>query len=158
MSGKPKKRLRKRKAQSRQAVAAETHRRRKHDRRRLTMATFDEWGGRRKLDAHAQNLSLALEAAVPFRIEEVRRWSWDVVKRRAEECVELLGGYSEPLMESGWSRLKRKKRREIPGLPPVHPPDTSVKAVFNALVDSCAIGALQPGGIRLLGLHFEAQP
>ena len=158
MSGKPKKRLRKRKAQSRQAVAAETHRRRKHDRRRLTMATFDEWE-RRKLDAHAQNLSLALEAAVPFRIEEVRRWSWDVVKRRAEECVELLGGYSEPLMESGWSRVfKQKKRREIPGLPPVHPPDTSVKAVFNALVDSCAIGALQPGGIRLLGLHFEAQP
>ena len=158
MSGKPKKRLRKRKAQSRQAVAAGTHRRRKHDRRALTMATVDNWRHLKHFTAHEENLRMALEVAVPFRVEEVRRWSWDVVKRRAEECVTLIGSYGEALVEPRRSKAKRRNPREIPGLPPVHPPDTSVKAVFNALVDSCSIGALQPGGIRLFGLHFEAQP
>lgn len=160
-TSRPKKQLRKRKAQRRQANAAGTlGERRKHDRRTLTMAALDEWEGRRQIDAHTQNLRLALETAVPFRIEEVRRWSWDVVKRRAEECVTLIGGYGEPLVAPGWrpSKKTKKTKPERTDIPPVHPPDTSVRAVFMALVDSCAIGALQPGGIRLFGLHFEAKP
>ena len=117
MSGKPKKRLRKRKAQSRQAVAAGTHRRRKHDRRTLAMATV-----------------------------EVRRWPWDVVKQRAEECGELICYCGDALM-FGTASTKKKGEKGY-----------RARDVFNALVDALAIGALQPGGIYFGILHFEAQP
>jgi hypothetical protein len=146
MSGKPKKRLRKRKAQSRQAVAAGTHRRRKHDRRTLAMATVDNWRHLKHFSTQEENLRMALEVAVPFRIEEVRRWPWDVVKQRAEECGELICYCGDALM-FGTASTKKKGEKGY-----------RARDVFNALVDALAIGALQPGGIYFGILHFEAQP
>ena len=159
MSGKPKKRLRKRKARGRQEVAAGTLRaRRRSDKPRLAMATIDAWRRCRKWTLMEEDLRMALEVAVPFRIEEVRRWPRDVVKVRAEECSHLIGEGGDALMFGSQKRRKKKRQKDIPGLPPDVPRDLSAGNVFNALVDSCAIGALQPGGIRLFGLHFEAKP
>jgi len=79
---------------------------------------------------------------------EVRRWPWDVRKLRAEACGGILAECGDALMFGSSSARKKSEWHR----------DGSVQNVFNALVDGCAIGALQPGGIRLLGLHFEAQP
>lgn len=156
----PKKQLRKGKARQSQAVAADTIARRKHDKPRLAMATVDGWCRRQHFSAQEENLRMALEVAVPFRIEEVRRWPWDVVKMRADECSYLIAEGGDALMFGRASlspnqqkKQKEKRERETGDVWR----DLSTRNVFSALVDSLAIGALQPGGARLFGLHFEAE-
>jgi hypothetical protein len=82
-------------------------------------------------------LKAALEAAVPLWIEEIRLWSEDRRIERARACGQVIAEKGDVV------QFKGKKRGE------------SANA-FNRLAEGIACAAFQPGGIRVLGLHFEA--
>lgn len=97
---------------------------------------------------------LMLEVAVPLKVEEVRRWPWDVRRDRAAECSQLIAECGDALIYGSASARPKSRKTDLPGMPR----DASARTVFNALVDALAIGALQPGGVRFSGMHFQARP
>jgi hypothetical protein len=86
------------------------------------------------MDDLREHLKIALSAAVPLRIWEMRDWS---ERRRIEETrgvADVIGCEGDLLMFGG-------KRGET-------------ARVFNALAKGVAAAAYQPGGITFLGVHW----
>ena len=88
---------------------------------------------------HADNLRIALSAAVPLRIMvlQARGDSKDVDRQILQETTDLFGANDDLLMFLG-EKFGETAR------------------VFNALAASLAILAFCPGGVTFLGEHWEA--
>ena len=85
-----------------------------------------------------ETLRLGLEFAVPLRIDELRRYTFEQRAILAEESAQIV-------TEKGDVILFRSKRKG------------TTAAAFNALVTGLACLAFQPGGVRQFGLHFKAR-
>lgn len=86
-------------------------------------------------------LQPSLEAAVPLRIHELRKSSFEMRQRMAADAAQVVAEKGDLIMfkEPKEKRSTREAR----------------KSAFNALVTGLAIGAFQPGGVTAFGLHFE---
>lgn len=82
-------------------------------------------------------LELALSAAVPLWIEEFRHIPIETLLIQAREAGQVVAEKGDII------QFKSEKKGE------------SAKA-FNALARGLAIMAFVPGGVKFLGLHFEA--
>lgn len=86
-------------------------------------------------------LSMALSAAVPLWIAEIRQRhtaaDWPVLQDRARECGDVVASRGDNVLYAS------KKNGES-------------AAAFNRLAEGVAIGAFVPGGITVFGQHFEA--
>lgn len=85
-----------------------------------------------------ETLTMALELAVPLRIGELRRYTFEQRTILAEEAAQIVS-------EKGDVILHRSKRKG------------KTAAAFNALVTGLACLAFQPGGVRQFGLHFKVK-
>lgn len=83
-------------------------------------------------------LPIALSAAVPLHIQELKRRPWDEITRIAHESADIVASKGDVLQFGGGKK-------------------GSTAAAFNALARGLAACAFAPGGITFLGLHFEAQ-
>lgn len=81
---------------------------------------------------------MALGAAVPLWIEQLRRVRLVELQRRAPELAEVIAAKGDII------QFRSKKKGET-------------AAAFNALAEAVAIGAFVPGGITVFGQHFEAR-
>lgn len=102
-----------------------------------------------------QLLGVALSAAVPLHILEVRRLSPDARAARALECARIISfgerndemrgqhGAGPALLANG--ELARGPNAGGPG------------KVFDALAEGLALASFLPGGSRYLDLHWESQ-
>jgi hypothetical protein len=82
-------------------------------------------------------LKLALSAAVPLWIEELKNKPWDELQAMAADAADVVASKGDMLMFRG------KKGESA--------------AAFNALAKGIAILAFCPGGVTTFGLHFEAK-
>ena len=82
-------------------------------------------------------LALTLEVGVPLVIAQLQRHGGPT-----EQHLKFARIFARTLGEKGDQLLYRGKETAI---------------LANQLIEAVAIAAFQPGGIRLLGLHFEAQ-
>lgn len=85
----------------------------------------------------ASLLRATLEVAVPLWIESVRKLPPEVRIERGHELADVIAEKGDVIQFRG------KKKGE------------SARA-FNALAESLAIMSFVPGGVRFMGLHFEA--
>jgi nickel-dependent lactate racemase len=83
-------------------------------------------------------LPIALDAAVPLWIEEVKRLPWCEVERCARATAQIVA-------EKGDIILYRSKKRG------------ESAAAFNALAKGLACLALAPGGVKVFGRHWQGQ-
>ena len=83
-----------------------------------------------------QELTKALEAAVPLHVMELRALPWVELQRMAQEAGQTIAEHGDLIL------FRSKKRGE------------TAKA-FNALARALAILSFVPGGVRFLELHFE---
>lgn len=81
-------------------------------------------------------LRMTLAIAVPLRIAEVRAWTTDRRLATARTCADVIGAHGDDLQFGG-----------------KHCADA-----FNKLALGIACCAFQPGGIKFLDDHYEAQP
>lgn len=86
----------------------------------------------------AETLKTALLCAVPLWIEELRQRSWDDLCVIARESAQVIAEKGDIIM------FRSPKKGE------------SGKA-FNALARGLACLAFAPGGVKFLGLHWEAK-
>jgi len=83
-------------------------------------------------------LTIALSAAVPLWIEELRRRPWSYVAERARACAQEVAEHGDVVMY----RSKKKGQSA---------------AAFNRLAEGVACLAFAPGGVKTMGMHFEAR-
>jgi hypothetical protein len=83
-------------------------------------------------------LEISLSAAVPLWIENLKARPWCEVKRRADICAQAVAEHGDVI-------LYRSKKL-----------GASADA-FNRLAEGLAACAFAPGGVKFLGLHFEAK-
>jgi hypothetical protein len=83
-------------------------------------------------------LKLALSAAVPLWIEELKNKPWDELQAMAEYAAQVVASKGDRLMFRG------KKKGES-------------AAAFNALAKGIAILSFAPGGVTVFGEHYEAK-
>lgn len=90
-------------------------------------------------DSNTGLLAIALEAAVPIRIHELRQWPLEHVlnRRRMEQLADLIGERGDVILYRG----KKGKTADA----------------FNNLVDALARLAHLPGGVTFNGVHYEAE-
>lgn len=93
---------------------------------------------------HHPALPYLLAIAVYQDIDEVRRLPADVLQREAIAAADVIA--------SGGDRLLRW---EPPGARGGRAGRAEYQAVWNATVRGLAIAAMQPGGVRFLGQHFQ---
>lgn len=84
--------------------------------------------------ANPELLSIALEAAVPLRILEMRDWPAERRILAARECADVIASHGDDLQYGG-----------------KHTADA-----FNKLAIGLAVMAYQPGGVTFSGSHWEA--
>lgn len=87
-------------------------------------------------------LSGLLVIAVPLWMDRLFLMSWEERDRRRSACLDVLAG-SEA---DGVACLATGS----------HTKDGKVGEAFNRLAEALALGALQPGGVTFMGMHFEA--
>lgn len=80
-------------------------------------------------------LRIALQAAVPLRILEMREWPMDRVVATARECAPVIASHGDDLQYGG-----------------KHTADA-----FNKLAQGLACMAYVPGGVTFLGDHWEVK-
>jgi hypothetical protein len=83
-------------------------------------------------------LEASLSAAVPLWIEQLRDKSFDFILERARECGQAVAERGDII------QFKSKKKG-------------ASAAAFNALAEGLACLAFAPGGVKFLGLHFDAK-
>jgi hypothetical protein len=83
-------------------------------------------------------LKTSLQAAVPLWVATVRGYSPDQYRERCQRAVNLIAGKGDLI-------LYRSKKTG------------GSSEAFNALAEALAILSFAPGGVKLLGLHFETQ-
>jgi len=83
-------------------------------------------------------LKLTLQAAVPMWIETLKRRPFDDVMRRAAAAGQVIAERGDVIL------YKSKKKGQT-------------AAAFNSLAEGIACLAFARGGVRFLGLHFEAR-
>jgi hypothetical protein len=81
-------------------------------------------------------IEITLSAAVPLWIEELKRKPIRHVLARAQACAQVVAEKGDVLQFRG-------KRGES-------------AAAFNGLAEGLACLAFAPGGVRFMGMHFEA--
>lgn len=88
-------------------------------------------------EAKGALLSGTLAAAVPLWINRIKREQpdWDTIRERAQQC-------SQTIAEKGDVLMFRSQ---------------GTADAFNALAEGLAYLAFQPGGVKFLGNHWEAQ-
>jgi len=96
------------------------------------MLPFDSFQGTSEL------LKIALSAAVPLRIMEYQNRPWNELHN------EILGA-SQVIAEHGDKLMFRSKK----------PGETAW--VFNTVAKALAVMSFVPGGVKFLGMHFEAK-
>lgn len=84
------------------------------------------------------------EVAVPLWIERLRPMTWEERMKVRDECLDVIAG-DKGL--GGIECLATGTRPKKPG---------KAAEAFNAVAKALALGALQPGGVRFAGMHFEA--
>jgi hypothetical protein len=93
-----------------------------------------------------------LEAAVPLWVWESRRLTADQRYARMKACAETVAHYGDQILyRSKGTRTRWTDGVEIPGSP-------GTAMAFNRLAEGIALGAYQPGGITVFGLHWCAGP
>jgi hypothetical protein len=85
-----------------------------------------------------------LEVAVPLWIERFRPMAWEDRVKIRDECLDVIAG-DKGL--GGIEALATGTRPKKAG---------KAAEAFNALAKALALGALQPGGVKFGGMHFEA--
>lgn len=83
-------------------------------------------------------LVVALEAAVPLWIEQLKRRSWALVDSRRDECMLMIAEHGDDI-------LFRSKKA-----------GGTAKA-FNALAEAIAILSFLPGGVKAFGVRWESR-
>jgi hypothetical protein len=83
-------------------------------------------------------LRLALEAAVPLWIERLRGLSWEEIQERARVCAQVVAAKGDVIQFRGSRRGETAE-------------------AFNRLAEGLACAAFAPGGVRFMGLHFDAE-
>lgn len=83
-------------------------------------------------------LKIALSAAVPLQIAELRGKPWSELQERAAAAAQVVASKGDLIL------FKSQKRGET-------------AAAFNKLAEGIAICAFAPGGVKIFGLHFEAK-
>lgn len=81
-------------------------------------------------------LKTSLEVAVPLWINQMRTWSFDQIQERAETCLDTIAHRGDIIL------YKSPKRGET-------------AEAFNRLAEGIACLSFAPGGVTVLGLHFE---
>jgi hypothetical protein len=84
-------------------------------------------------------LAATLEVAVPMWIEQMRSWPPERVQARAKELAPVIASTADNVLFRG------KKRGQT-------------AEAFNRLAEGVACLAFAPGGVKIFGLHFEANP
>jgi len=93
-------------------------------------------------------LRAALRLAVPFWMGRLESLTWEERMKRRDECLVVLGvGRHDKDCMDGAACLAEGFPARRKG---------QVAEAFNRLAEGLAIGALQPGGVTFMGLHFEA--
>lgn len=82
-------------------------------------------------------LSASLEVAVPLWIDRMRDYSAAYRIERAQECADVIASKGDIIM------YRSKKRGET-------------GRAFNRLAEGLACLAFVPGGVRFMGIHWEA--
>jgi hypothetical protein len=90
-------------------------------------------------DDRGELLRVALAAAVPLWVAELRGRPFSQLQARAQACAATIAAHGDWLLYGA----KRPGR---------------TAEVFNQLAEAVAILALQPGGVEVFGLHFQAAP
>lgn len=83
-------------------------------------------------------LKIALSAAVPLWIEELKNKPWAELQEQAKAAADVVASKGDLLMFRG------KKKGES-------------ALAFNALAKGIAILSFAPGGVTTFGMHFEAK-
>ena len=89
-------------------------------------------------DVATHPLAAALDAAVPLWIEEIRGRSFTWRQARASECAQVIAEHGDIIM------FKSSKKGETAD-------------AFNRLAEGIACLAYAPGGVRVLGRHWNAR-
>lgn len=83
-------------------------------------------------------LAATLATAVPLWIMRLEQQPWSYIAQRAPECAQIVAEKGDII------QYRSKKEGE------------TAKA-FNALAEGIAICAFSPGGVKFMGMHFEAR-
>jgi hypothetical protein len=83
-------------------------------------------------------LKIALSAAVPLWIQELKNKPCDELQAMAADAAQIVASKGDLIM------FRSKKKGES-------------AAAFNALAKGIAVLAFAPGGVTTFGLHFEAK-
>lgn len=82
-------------------------------------------------------LPIALSAAVPLWIDELRQKPWSYVAERARVCAQEIAEHGDVVL------YRSKKKGES-------------AAAFNHLAEGVACLSFAVGGVTTMGMHFEA--
>ena len=85
-----------------------------------------------------EHLTVALSAAVPLWILDMKTKSWPEIQKIAQDAAQVIAEHGDDIL------FKAKKKGE------------SAKA-FNALAKGIAALSFVPGGVKLFGMHFESK-
>jgi hypothetical protein len=90
------------------------------------------------MPASAVLLQTTLSLAVPLWIMRIKEqgWTWDRIQERARACADVVAEKGDVL------QFKGRKGESA--------------AAFDGLAEGLACAAFVPGGVRFLGMHFEA--
>ena len=83
-------------------------------------------------------LKIALSAAVPLCIREMKKVSWEERMAMRPECAKIIGEKGADLFYMG------------------HKPGDTARA-FGAVARAIAVLSFAPGGVTAFGLHFETK-
>ncbi len=83
-------------------------------------------------------LESTLALAVPLWIDELSRRPWSYVEERARECAIIVAGKGDLILFTGKT-------------------SGETAAAFNRLAEGVACCAFSPGGVTVMGMHFEAK-
>ena len=83
-------------------------------------------------------LRIALSAAVPLCIQEMKKVSWEERKQMVSECTRVIAEKGDNILYKG------------------HKPGETARA-FGALAHAMAVLSFAPGGVTAFGLHFETE-
>lgn len=89
-------------------------------------------------DSNVEHLKIALSAAVPLWVEELKRRPLKEVLARAPECAQAVAEKGDVI------QFRSKRRGET-------------AEAFNRLAEGVAILSFAPGGVKAFGLHFESR-
>lgn len=105
-------------------------------------------------------IQTVLECGVPLHIAQMKLYGGPsrLDYERAREAGEALACQSDKLMfprANGQNKKKQPSNRRKP-VPTEDQPEYSCAELMNRLIFAVAVGAFQPGGITVFGIHFEA--